>query len=491
MDGNVRQINYFPSPTFEDFHRDDTEVRGVGGPINSGKSSGMCMEVFTRAMRQHAYRGVRRSRWAIVRNTYNELKSTTIKTWLDWVPESLGVIKMTSPPTVTVQIPDIGDGTSMHLEVIFLALDREEDEKKLRSLELTGVWINEAQFAQEKILETALSRTARYPKVDTDNNGEPIQGSGCSWSGMILDFNLTDMEHHIYKAFVLEKRPTWKLWLQPPAILEAQDPAFPDDKTKVVWVGNPQAENIKYSAKGYDYYLTKVASMKRSQILVEFCGKWGVSQVGQPVFAETYDDDVHAPEEEPKYDNTLPLYLAIDFGLHPGIVFGQMSRTGTLNILAEIAPSEPSGVSLEELLSDYYRPYVLEHFIGAKNIYGWGDPAGRGRSANDKVSPYMVMKKYGIICQPASTNSFLPRKEAVETFLMKRNGFVLARKCVKLRKGFLGTYGYKKVNGIAKTEPEKTAESHPHDALQYLCLGVLGENKKAAVTTHKGGGTGW
>jgi hypothetical protein len=488
---NVIKINYYPSPTFEAFHHDDTEVRGVLGPVGAGKSVGMVMECFTCSLEQAAFRGVRRVRGAIVRNTYNELKSTTIKTWIDWIPEAIGVVKMTSPPTCNVFIPDIGDGTALDMEVIFLALDREEDQKKLRSLELTWVWVNEAQFIAEENIRVAQQRTGRFPKIERDENNEVIPGSGCTWSGLFLDFNAVDMEHFLYKAFVLEKRKGYKLFIQPPALVEVQDPEFPEDKDKKIWIGNPKAENVENLPKGHDYYLSKLSGMKRSQILVDFCAKWGISQVGQPVYAETFDDDVHAPEEEPKYEHTLPIYIGIDFGLHPAIVFAQMSRFGQLCIIGEIAPNEPSGVSLEEFLSDYYRPYVLEHFIGATNITGWGDPAGRGRNANDKVTPYMLLKKAGINCRPAPTNAFIPRKEAVESFLMKRNGFVLARKCVKLRKGFLGAYGYKKLNGVPKSEPEKTPESHPHDALQYLCSGIKGEVNKSGVTGHKGNGTGW
>lgn len=487
----MKKVNYTPTATFKKFHEDDSMVRAVGGPVGSGKSVGMVMEVLLKGLQQKPFQGVRKTRWAIVRNTYNELKNTTIKTWMDWIPSELGVVKMTAPPTSKVVIPDIGDGTRAEIEVIFLALDREEDQAKLRSFELTGIWFNEAQFTDEEIIRVGLQRTGRYPKVERDEAGEIIKNSGCSWSGAIMDFNLVDDEHFIYKAFRIERRKKWKLWIQPGAIEEVDNPDVPGEK---MWVGNPDVENIQSHASeangwdGYRYYLDKLAGMKRSQIMVDFCAKWGVSVHGQPVYAETYNDDAHMSEEEIKADKSLPVYIGVDFGLHPAMIFGQMGRTGKLVILKELVPNLDSGVSFEEFLEDYYRPFIMEHFVGVRQFLGWGDPAGRGRSALDKRTPFMMMAEAGLRCDIAPTNEFLPRKESVERFLNKREGLVINPSCTWIRKGFLGGYGYKKINGVAKTHPDKNNFSHPHDALQYLTLGITSYGKSKG--TYKGGSKG-
>ena len=120
--------------------KDDTFFRGIRGPVGSGKSVGCCVEVFRRALAQEKNeQGIRKSRWAIIRNTNPQLRTTTIKTWLDWFPEDTwGRFQWSVPYTHHIQQGDID------LEVIFLALDRPEDVKKLLSLELTGVWVNEA-----------------------------------------------------------------------------------------------------------------------------------------------------------------------------------------------------------------------------------------------------------------------------------------------------------------------------------------------------------
>ena len=63
------------------FMKDNTFFRGIRGPVGSGKSVSCCVEIFRRALAQEPNKnGLRRSRWAIIRNTNPQLKTTTIKT---------------------------------------------------------------------------------------------------------------------------------------------------------------------------------------------------------------------------------------------------------------------------------------------------------------------------------------------------------------------------------------------------------------------------
>ena len=111
----------------KEFMRDDSFFRGLRGPVGSGKSVACCVEVFRRALAQKKNdKGIRRSRWAIIRNTNPQLRTTTIKTWLDWFPENTwGKFRWEVPYTHLISKGD------MELEVIFLALDRPEDVKIL------------------------------------------------------------------------------------------------------------------------------------------------------------------------------------------------------------------------------------------------------------------------------------------------------------------------------------------------------------------------
>ena len=132
----MASLNYKPDgDTLKEFLKNKSFFRGIRGPVGSGKSVACCIEIIKTAITQEKSEdGIRKSRWAVIRNTNPQLKTTTIKTWLDWFPEEdWGTFTWSVPYTHKIQKGDID------LEVIFLALDRPEDVKKLLSLELTGV----------------------------------------------------------------------------------------------------------------------------------------------------------------------------------------------------------------------------------------------------------------------------------------------------------------------------------------------------------------
>ena len=187
---SVFEFGYKASPTLAKFHQDDSFIRGIMGPIGSGKSVGCCVEIFSRAsVMPIANDGIRHSRWAIVRNTQPQLETTTIKTWLSWFPEHIfGKMNRKPPFTHLVRINDI------ELEVIFLALDKPEDVKKLLSLEVTGIWFNEAREIEKEILDAASGRVGRYPsdKMKPKELGDKKLGL---WHGIIIDTNPPDDTH--------------------------------------------------------------------------------------------------------------------------------------------------------------------------------------------------------------------------------------------------------------------------------------------------------
>ena len=165
-----------PGPVAQQFLNSKAFVRGLRGPIGSGKSTACVFDILEKckAQRKSTRDGKRKSRWAVIRNTYPELKTTTINTWHQWVPETTGRWVAQGPPTHYLY-----DGEH-EIEILFMALDSEADIKKLLSLELTGAWINGAREVPKAVLDALTGRVGRYPSM--------AEG-GCSWSGVIMDTN--------------------------------------------------------------------------------------------------------------------------------------------------------------------------------------------------------------------------------------------------------------------------------------------------------------
>ena len=274
---------------------------------NSGKTTACIMELYTRALEQKAFNGVRRSRWALIRTTYPELLSTTLKTFEEWIPHEICPIVHSSPIHGLLQV-SLPDSTKVEAEFLFLALDQEEDVKKLRSLELTGAFINEASETREAVLKMLTSRVDRYPSKKSMG--------GVTWSGIVMDTNPPNDNHWWYRLAEIEKPQGYRFWRQPPALIKAFDedkmPIYvPNDGTHP---GILQAENIDNHNSGFNYYLRMIPGKDQEWIKVFVLGEYGSIFNGRPVYPE-YSDTTHCAKEELKPYRGLPLVLTWDFGL--------------------------------------------------------------------------------------------------------------------------------------------------------------------------------
>jgi hypothetical protein len=164
--------------------------------------------------------GLRKTRWAVIRNTFPELKRTTIKTWRAvWPAHLYNEVKMGSPPRHDIAFGDV------RMEVDFLALDTENDIAKLRSADYTGIAVHECQYIPLEVFREARSRTNRYP--------EESEG-GATWHGVTADANAPDEDHwlammtgqvELPEGMLPEDRRAltgrhWGFFPQPPAVVK-------------------------------------------------------------------------------------------------------------------------------------------------------------------------------------------------------------------------------------------------------------------------------
>lgn len=451
----AKEINYVAAATASLFHQSKAFVRGLRGPIGTGKSVTCCMEIIRRAVEQTAWNGVRRSRWAAIRNSYPELKSTTIKTWEDWAPNA--VMRWDAPIT-SLFVTMLPDGTRVELELMFISLDRPADVKKLKSLDLTGVWLNEVSELPKAILDMATGRVGRFPSK---------AWGGANWSGIIMDTNSPDDDHWYYK---LDESPPegFEFFSQPGALLKVGDDYVP----------NPAAENVNNHILGYDYWLRQVPGKDPQWIKVFVLGEYGSVHDGKPVYPE-YNDGFHV-----RSINPIPhvqLKIGLDFGLTPAAVITQTDARGRLLILDELCGEDMgidafcTDVLIPQLMSVYPEWWKRKDDM----IICIGDPAGAQRSQqNNEKTCFKEVSAAGLKIRAARTNAWLARRGAVAWFLNKLSGgqpmFVLDPCCKVLRKGLNGGYKYRRIQVVGEErfteEPVKNRYSHPHDALQYVAM---------------------
>lgn len=487
--GVARTITYRMGPTARRFHACTAGVKGVMGPIGSGKSVMCCEEIYMKSCRQKVdpETNERVSRWMIVRNTFAQLQKTTLRTWMQWFPGTK--VHMSSPMSGVYRCPHpSGDGTTVVIELEFRALDGEDQIADLLSLEVTGCWFNEARELEFNLIQNAKSRLDRYPASKPWLNYYPIQDLG-----VIMDTNPGSEEGWWYQKAEIEKPDGWAFFRQPPGVLRiddgegrhhfeanrGQDPAI------------PPAENCENYSSGFDYYTKKLSGASEDWIRVYLQGEYGTTNEGKAVYPD-YSDTVHYFDGELTPAWGLPLYMGTDFGRTPATVIGQLMPDGQFVVYDELCGQD---MGIIEFCQGFLRPLLANKYrLSQMRAFNFADPAGSAGNQIDNISCIEMMNQQGIPTQPCSVpnNSPYLRWASVTEALRCRlsngkPGLVICRPCKKLRAGFLGKYCYRRLNKsgfggetYAAAVDKDNPYSHPHDALQYMVYGATHQSGESA-----------
>ncbi len=470
------KLDFSSSPMVAKFFRSKGFVRGIMGPVGSGKSYACCAEIWRRAVEQRPSPrdGVKYSRFAIVRNTNPMLRTTTLKTWLELMPEHVwGAVKYSPPITHHVKLPPRDGASGIDMEVIFLALDDPKDVRKLLSLELTGAWVNECRELPKAVIDGLTHRVGRFP---TKADGGP------TWHGVIMDTNPMDDDHWYYRVAEKERpkgRFAWEFFRQPGGVIEVPLDKVPKDMPEAQglthqagrwWKTNGKAENVSNLPAGYYDQLLGGKNLDWIQCYAE--GKYTFVQEGRPVWPE-YNDEMMVSDLEA--DPTVPLQIGLDFGLTPAAIFGQKMGNGRWHILHELVTFDMGLNRFADMLKS-----ELNARFPKMEAMIWGDPAGMQRDQIFETTAFDHLKTLGMMARPTATNDFRTRREAMAIPMGRlidgKPGFMIDRKVMRLRKALAGGYHFKRVSmgsGVERFRdvPNKNEHSHVGDAAGYCLLG--------------------
>ena len=447
------EYDYTDVPTIRRFSESRKFIRAIIGPFRSGKSVGSCMEIYRKACAQNPNsRKIRRTRWAVVRNTYPELRDTTIKTFCDWFePAYFGHYRQSPTPDYNMVFP-LPDGTTVECEVMFRALDRPDHVKNLLSLEVTGAYFNEVREIPRVIFDAMEGRVNQFPAM---------KDGGATWGGMLCDTNPCDTDHWFYRLFEedLPKSPE----------LQDKYDIFHQPSGR-----SPQAENLTHLPANYYHNLAVGKDVGFVRVYID--GQYGYVREGKVIYTN-YNDQIHCSTVPLEPWRGIHLTLGWDFGLTPACIINQYHPKGYLHTLKELCATD---MGVKKLARDVVRPYLLANFSGYRIVSGC-DPSGARRSEVDETkSCYKELKDSGFPVKLAYSNALEPRFTAVDNFLTKmvegKPAYQLDPRCTMLRKGFNGEYKRRKLNisgaEIYAADPEKNSVSHPHEAHQYACMTI-------------------
>jgi hypothetical protein len=439
--------------------RSDAFFRLIAGPVGSGKTTGAIFELLRRSIEQQkAPDGYRYTRFAIVRQTLEQLRMTVLKdiqTWLDGICSY-----KVSDKTIFIEFGDVRS------EWLLIPLEDEEDQRRLLSSQLTGAWMSEAIEINAALIAPLLGRVGRYPSA--------AQG-GASWFGVIADTNMPTEGSDWHRLMAIETPPDWEVFIQPGGLEPAAE--------NLEWL-TQTADTLKLPkddpfriATGRRYYERLANNPNPDWVKRYVDAQYGSDPSGSAVHRQTFRREFHTVEElhpSPGY----PLIVGQDFGRNPCAIIGQMDHRGRLLILEEVV-SEDMGLELH--CDQNLRPALIQPRYLGHSYYLIGDPAGRAKNTAFEETSFDTLARKGFTGYPAPTNDIDKRLRAVDAFFQSQTdggpAIIIDRsRCPKLVLALQGRYRYaKRKSGQLNPKPEKSNPwSDLADAMQYLCLAAHG-----------------
>ena len=311
--------------------------------------------------------GVRRSRYAVVRNTRQMLFDTTIPDFLKWYPDGEFGLFMKSDAKFLLRFGDVES------EILFRGLDDPNDVRRLLSLQLTGGMMDEFREIHPDIYEALAGRAGRYPdKVlvppkkewGVDYRGNPIGGcvrtDGSAAKRLWGMSNPPDMET-FWEQLLTDPPGNVHVTLQPSGMSENAD-----------WV--------HLLDSGYYENLMELHAADPDWVDVYVHSKFGKSLSGRPVF-RGFSREFHVSPEPLTaiVSREHPLIIGLDFGLTPACTINQQTPRGQFLTLAELVSD---GMGILRFCREKLKPLLAEKFPGHPVIIV-GDPAGTQRAQTD------------------------------------------------------------------------------------------------------------
>lgn len=473
-------------PVAEAFIEDEHSIAGLMGPYGSAKTTSCIRKIIHIAMRQRKQAdGVRRSRGCVVRDTYQQLETNVLNSWFTWFPKDMpgsewNGRKMMHKVRFHIDAMDGGEPEIIEIEVYFRAMGDQKAEQVLKGLELTWLWLNEADTLDKAVLSYGLPRCGRYPSA---------KDGGCAWYGVFCDFNAPDIDNWTYELLVEKKLP-----IDDKLVAKLKEKI--GERFGIAFYRqpggmsvDPPPENIMNLEPGY--YETLAMALTENEIRRFVHNEFGVVLDGQPVYPE-FNAQVHVAKEQLQPKAGLPILCGLDGGRTPAMVLGQLDEmAGTLTILREVVLYDPMKPSLllrlgpdafGEIASEIAASEFPDHDVSVV----FYDPA-LDFGTDEDVSEFIadVSQHFaGARFSPGgeADNRIDPRLKAVRKRLTDLPGgkpaIYISACCKVVRKAFAGGYVFERVAAKSSTTsrfrsiPVKNHYSHVMDAVAELCLGI-------------------
>ena len=421
----LHEVTFQPNPVQKAFIESRAIADLFSSRMGEGKSAAIAWACFYHTSRNPG------ARWAIIRDTWDNLEATTMKEFFKWFPPGVFGNYQSSRKTFTWAVEGMGNG-----EVQFLGMDDPTDATKLQSRELAGFGIDEPAPAAESggvaelIFDVALSR---------------LRQPGMKWYSAKLAQNNPDETHWTYRRFVEPGTAGFANW-QP-----------------------MEPENVKNLPDGY-YETLRGVWQHRPDLLRRFVeGMYGFQQSGKAVTPE-WEDGTHLATGLTAMKG-IPLELLWDFGLNPTCAITQVLPLGGWNIIESYVGE---GVGVYQLVEDDIKPLLQAHY--PKHTWRHiGDPMGKTKEQSNSLhsAVRVIRKELGGIWKSGPVrwhDRIDPLRAVLSKSRTSGRGLIQVDrvKAKAVWHALRGGWHYNITRaGLIGAEPVKDIHSHPGDVMGY------------------------
>lgn len=480
----------FPGPIAEALYWSDADIVGIQGPVGSGKTTTVLKSRLRRAvmMPRSTIDGWRRYKLLVVRETYRQLWSTTIPSYLEVYPKSLGTWSggRGDPVTHVIQFDD-GHGP-IEFRVEFMAFG-DDVIASMRGVQTTDIWLNETDTVPVEVLTAGIGRIDRWPGA-SHFEGYPPELRG--YGQICCDFNAPDEDNWTFKVYHDADERQRMADFMTASLPEGARPIRIEFYNQPGY-GQPGCENLQNLSASY--YPRQIAAMRlagRGDMIDRLVyNRIVYLRAGDPVFRREFNRRIHVAEATIEPERGVPLRIGLDQGFKGAAIVAQFVLPFHWLFLAELHfPAERlMAVTFGQRLAD-----LLERRFPGFEVEGaYGDMAGEhgaSQAAEENATwNRLVGEAAGFRVRPqkVGTNRIQPRLEAVRAALEfihgGRPGLLIDPSCKFTIRGFEARYVWTDEvdsSGDKRKVPDKRlTEANVMDAGQYV---ILSESKPSGLS---------
>lgn len=418
------EITFDPNPVQKQFIEAQNKADLFSSRMGEGKSAGLCWASLYHARLNPG------AEHAFVRDTWENLRATTLKEFFYWFPPGvMGTFNESKKEWRWAN--GIATGS-----IVWLGLDDPNDAGKLQSRPLAGIFIDEPAPAL---------RSGGIPEEIFDIGFSRLRQKDMKWYVYKLATNNPDETHWTFRRFV-----------------------SPGEDGLVVHQ-TIRPENLRNLPADY-YQGLRNRWHHRTDFIDRFVdGKYGFMKEGQSVTPEWSDHDHLATGLAPVRGQTL--FLLWDFGLNPTCIVTQVTPMREWLVLDAIV-GEDCGV--EELISEAVKPLLADRYRG----FSWkhiGDPQGaqREQTSSERSAIRSIHSELGGTFR-RGPKDIPERVEPLRAVLKRRmaGGRAVVQvdrtRASAVWQALRGGWHYHVAKtGVMSVKPLKNIHSHPGDAMGY------------------------